>query len=835
MKSLSKLIRASICLARVRSVLMFLAVWMIAIVLVACENKPAKISHSENIDSNQIPIGESGDSTNVEEIRLVSTSLDDSARSASVDGLIELQFNSDITVIPLNIKLVSENGIQVPISVANRKNIITLQASEFLAHNTGYQLLIRRQADEKISNSASVPALKQNINFEFTTARAEFEGYLASEKKPRNLLLQSEKRVFAHYFPPFPRMINDNLPGEDYYDRHYLNPEGEDEKFLAQGGYLRFRPIIRAPFNKSDWSLTDARFEVRQAASIGLDGFSIDILDVEGSNWERVKRIFTAAEEIGDFKILIMPDMNAIFKSRPEYFIPIIEKLAEMTASYRLDDGRLVLSPYLAENYAPSWWRKTLDDLEARGISVALVPVYQGWKKHLENFKVMEPEAFDKYVIGVSDWGPRTPSGAENLRGATSFAHAYGKLWMAPVSPQDSRPKSAIYSEAGNSEAFRKMWENAIRDDADWVQIITWNDYSESTSIAPSSQIGYSFYDLNSYYIDWFKSGQQPRIVRDVIYSFYREHSTEAMPQNRAFSMHPMRSVNNESPRNEIEMLAFMEAPGTLEIEINEDIYQKIVSESGVVSFKVPLKEGKPVFRILRNGIVKKQLVGLTEISNNIAVQDMTYHGAVSSRSLEDKNNRSISWPRKSISSSTNKILPTNEFSPFSRVSNTLSNEFLFNCSEPDEGFSYHFLPSVDDVTTKFMFDLNLRDLCIHKGALTVSLASDRDDGVVIELCGTETNYGDVINKDASGAKSLAESRLRPNSWYGFSIIVNRENRYYKNFDLSIKSPDGSEVKYQKLELKNKVSELSSIRFTLEKSAVDKASIIVDNVGVASN
>jgi len=68
-------------------------------------------------------------------------------------------------------------------------------------------------------------------------------------------------------------------------------------------------------------------------------------------------------------------------------------------------------------------------------------------------------------------------------------AHGRGGIWMQPVSVQDERPNQSLYDEADNSENLRVTWTAAIAD-ADWVQIPTWNDYSEGAQVAPSTGTG---------------------------------------------------------------------------------------------------------------------------------------------------------------------------------------------------------------------------------------------------------------------------------------------------------------------------------------------------------
>ena len=70
-------------------------------------------------------------------------------------------------------------------------------------------------------------------------------------------------------------------------------------------------------------------------------------------------------------------------------------------------------------------------------------------------------------------------------------AHAYtcGSsrcIWMQPVAVQDERPSAGVFDEAGNTQNLRDTWSVAINGDAEWVQLVTWNGYDETTQFAPS-------------------------------------------------------------------------------------------------------------------------------------------------------------------------------------------------------------------------------------------------------------------------------------------------------------------------------------------------------------
>lgn len=433
-------------------------------------------------------------------------------------------------------------------------------------------------------------------------------------------LRASEKKVFAHYFTQFPISIDNKPSASDYYQNGYLNPNGESGKHITYGGYLRDRPLPRTVRPEANWAAQDMDQEVRLAVTLGLDGFACDLLSNKGYHLERTKMLLEAADRTDrGFKIMLMPDMD-VFKSIPDSLARVIRTLNTYPAAYRLADGRLVVSPYNAQQMSAAWWSFWLATMKNQGIDIAFVPVFQDWSKYAPGYSSIS--------YGMSDWGWRSPKTQTSWRNVPAQAKAYASVWMMPVAPQDMRPKSQTYAEAGNSEEYRVMWENAILGNADWVQLITWNDYSEHTCITPSIGTQYSFYDLTAWYTTWFKTGTMPEIKRDVLYYFYRIHSISASHQQpKPFAI----AAGTDIPRNEIELLAFLVSPGILEIEINGKKSRRDAS-AGMSSFKVPLAQGFPIFRLLRGNKTKIVLKGAFEINNTITYQNLLYYGGSNSR-----------------------------------------------------------------------------------------------------------------------------------------------------------------------------------------------------------
>jgi hypothetical protein len=412
-------------------------------------------------------------------------------------------------------------------------------------------------------------------------------------------LFGSSKKVFAHYFYPFPLSIDDADANVDYYNRNYLSPNGESNKWLAQGGYIRQRPLPVTPGASSTYAVDNMEKEVEMAISAGITGFTIDVLNPdEADAGSQLQNIMTAAAAVDSrFKIVVMPDMSALGASAAAVE-SIIESVASNPAAYRLGDGRLVVTAFDASIGSVSFWQGVFSDLATAGIDVAFVPTFLGWEGYAASYSPIS--------YGLADWGTATPSASAASESWPAAAHAYKEIFMMPVGPEQYRPKDFLFWEAGNSLAFRNAWTSAIAGGADWVQLVTWSDFSESSEIEPytdatlAADIGTGFYDLDAYYASWFLTGEAPVITHDVLYYFYRREPAGAAAPAQAQATTVVLAGGGPA-EDDIELLAFLTAPGTLEITIGAQTSKKDVP-AGLTSFTVPLAAGTPQFTLSRSG-----------------------------------------------------------------------------------------------------------------------------------------------------------------------------------------------------------------------------------------
>jgi hypothetical protein len=459
-----------------------------------------------------------------------------------------------------------------------------------------------------------------------TTAVPMTSGSLPFTMPVKATLRASGKKVFAHYFTPYPISLDNQMPDVDHYTHDYLNPDGENGKFAACGGLLRDRPVPQAPL-AGDWQLANFKSEVAQASAAGLDGFTLDLLSISSTShhWARAKMMLTAAEQTDPtFKIVLMPDTTTISQDEKTLAAALAE-LGSSPAAYRLSDGRLVVSPFYPEYKSVTYWSNVIATLKnSYGIDVAFVPTFLNFKSNAS--------AFAPISYGFSSWGNRNPAGntASSIQSSIDLAHSMGKLWMQPVSVQDERPNQGIYDEANNTENLRATWEGASNG-ADWVQMVTWNDYSEGTQFAPSQRNNSTYLELSSYYLVKFKTGGFPTITKDVVYVSHRIQRYASLPTYPQTKLMQLRSGSSPA-RDKIEVLTMLTASATVTATIG-GVQSSYDAPSGVHAGLFDLRNGQHSASVRRNGSTTASVTTKYTTVDRPYVQDLQYYAVNSGRS----------------------------------------------------------------------------------------------------------------------------------------------------------------------------------------------------------
>jgi hypothetical protein len=433
-----------------------------------------------------------------------------------------------------------------------------------------------------------------------------------------------KKLVFSHWHVF--QISFDNKPAyDDYYATELMSPAGLDGQYRDVGGSIRERPLPRPPRSGDDWLIQDFSEDIKLATDIGIDAFFYNMtsVDVDSLSFRGLKTILDAAAlTSGVFKIALNLDASILVNQPLEKIEIALDAVARHPGIMRLRDGRMILGAFMPESWPIDRWHDLFDRIEKAGMAVSFWPTFLNAAKVALSYIALADT--------ISVWAGNYFDGLGGLHFSADYTWLAGKKWCAPVWAQDFRPKVGIYGEANNSELFRDSWSMAIKDKADYVQMLTWNDYTESSEIRPSTGTQYSFYDIAAYYIAWYKTGLEPKIVRDVLYYFHRIESTDSQTTG-ALQKAPMKRLWGSRSYNDIELLGFLTAPGQLEIEIGGKTYSSQVS-AGLSSIRAPIARGRPLFRLKRSNETIVSFESAFEIRETSDYQDLLYRGGSSTR-----------------------------------------------------------------------------------------------------------------------------------------------------------------------------------------------------------
>ncbi len=326
--------------------------------------------------------------------------------------------------------------------------------------------------------------------------------------------------------------------------------------------------IVCCPLKGAASTVEDFADEIRQAQSQGIDGFALNC-----GSWTREPRyrayalkIFAATASLKtDFKLFFSADWLTEDQS-----IAMISEFYDHPNTLRFA-GKPVVSTFGGDS---DTWKGIVKTLSDAGKPIFFVPFFypKGRDKSFSPGNVTELVADNRFVDGFFYFGA-AGSGEDIAKTSLRFGQLWrraGKIYMAPVTPyyRGLGPRNFRAFETRGFEAMAREWESAVTSGAQWVEIVTWNDWGEDTYVeefgAPSAtdvwkrhwgqMLSHTAYlSASAYYIRWFKTGEK-RVDRDDLYWFYR--------------LAPHESPGFDDPENEMKAEKSPEGAGQLEDRI---------------------------------------------------------------------------------------------------------------------------------------------------------------------------------------------------------------------------------------------------------------------------
>gem|GEM_PF-748233 len=386
-------------------------------------------------------------------------------------------------------------------------------------------------------------------------------------------------------------------------------------------------------------SLEVYKQHIELAQRHGIDGFLLDVGAWEGNYVASTERIYEAAKQLGTGFRLAMA---------PEYSVqPFSEQVRDMVLRFKDHPNQLKVNgkPLLSGYCSASMFPPALEKLKSDGVEVTLVPhvflprfVYRpSFEEYVGQF-FSTPSLSGLMMFNASELGVNLSDNSAARR-ATMMLN---KICAAGVIPAYN---SANLQDYRGMAGYLLQWTGAIYDGADWISIVTWNDYNEDSALMPmrwpAGSERYlcthdeSFLHYTAFASAWFKTGRQPTIPQDTLFLTYRNRSKW---QRRAWNGKEWVDVSLAAGRfdqihDDVQDLVYLDSllrePADAVVAVGGEDHS-VNLPAGIGHAEIPMKPGVPRLIVRRSGRVLADMVGRKQIIETPTEQNsqVGYHAA---------------------------------------------------------------------------------------------------------------------------------------------------------------------------------------------------------------
>jgi hypothetical protein len=476
---------------------------------------------------------------------------------------------------------------------------------------------------------------------ELATALALATTLFAANSSETRQETEHPRKIYAHYMACYPV-----AHGATNYHRNVEAPGLRHDK-PTHPNLAAWRNFALLPEGKSLTLEQSMDLDIRRALRAGIDGFAVDMW---AGGEEQCKKVIAALFKVVEekhypFEITLCWDTpwqdSGDQVSQLKWWLQTYGKSPKMG---RFKGQPVMLGYYSvgkASNYAAQQLGELIDPKNHLNPSPRVRTTPEGWKLMAQWFRELERQVgqsiywhfcidgFFMRVDGMEQQELEQTKLVPAVRTLAQSGFAIGKFLgfdrpetedklaraVKAVGGEWSQPMWFQYDNAVNgfhwgkfqgTALLRDNWRKAREYDSHLLQFVTWNDYTENTCLAPAYQTHYSLYDLNAYFIQWWKTGKAPRPDHDRIYLTYRRYpkgaKTFPFPRRLYSDVESVLEVTTILPR-----AAIVRLPGR-NIEYR--------AEPGLTARQFPLMPGPVIAEIVRGGKVQTHLESPDPITN---------------------------------------------------------------------------------------------------------------------------------------------------------------------------------------------------------------------------
>ncbi|KIO30753.1 glycoside hydrolase family 71 protein [Tulasnella calospora MUT 4182] len=406
------------------------------------------------------------------------------------------------------------------------------------------------------------------------------------------------------------------------------------------GGSWALNVIIAHVIVGNTYSYTKQQWidEIKMASAQGIDAFA---LDFGYDSWQagQMDSAYDAAVSSGTgFKMLLSLDFTVLSCSDNNIITTNIVKYKNHAAQLKDSSGNMWVQTFDGGNCrTDTQWNSVLRN---NGINIKFVPAFFNDETNTK-MKDMFPS-----INGDFLWGGAWPKGnnvldwsEDDYRISRSGLSRPPDVYMTTVAPLffvHYSGRNSIWRS--DDHLYARRWEDLFSHRAlvDAVQIVTWNDYGESTYIGPIGKdmpsgttwvTGFDhtpFLQMTGYYAWAFKTGQYPTITSDKIFFWGRPHSKNAGASNDGIG----KPTNSDWTSDNLWIVLFSTGSGSLKVTMGSSTSTFSVV-AGVNKFTLGLAQASSVTAVLtRNGSQVFSVQGVVTYTNSPSTYNWNYAAA---------------------------------------------------------------------------------------------------------------------------------------------------------------------------------------------------------------
>ncbi|KAJ2929749.1 hypothetical protein H1R20_g7350, partial [Candolleomyces eurysporus] len=364
------------------------------------------------------------------------------------------------------------------------------------------------------------------------------------------------------------------------------------------------------------------------------EGIDAVALNIGSADWERqrIADAYDVARAIGtNFKFFISFDFTEMSCDVGD-IVARIRVISDNSNQFKIN-GKVFVSSYAGDYLGNAGWAS----LKAQ-TNAYIMPLIWGLEGQFNSWS-----SLDSWYC----WGCAYPQGNNDKTTDDDryYMNQLGSKYATTVSGWmfTNLPYKTFYLR-GDNWLINNRWEQLIsmRNELNFVEMLTWNDYSESNyfgtirSSQPSGTYwadGFphtAWFDMSEYYIRAFKTGGTPAITKDVIYYWSKPHPAQATasvdggrrPDGYSWSL------------DYLWVAVFATSPAQVILKSGGNS-QSFNVNSDVSKLRVPSAAGKITVQMVRGGqmIIDRTPDDFTYVTNPVRYNYNVYLGATTASS----------------------------------------------------------------------------------------------------------------------------------------------------------------------------------------------------------